>query len=398
MQDTATLLIAFLGGLIIGGGLVWLIARARIAEAKTDLEIKNAVLQETLDQERRQAREKPAIEIEAAAMLRKQNKDEIDAVLKPLQEKLREFQQELQQANKETATQRAVLGEQIRNLSQASASMTAETTNLTRALKGDAQVQGAWGERILESILEKSGLREGEEYTFQQSHAGEDDQRLRTDALVNLPGGQKIVVDGKVSLKAFDAYIKAENDSERTQQLAQHLASMRAHIKGLGGKNYPQAVGGDLDYAVMFVPIEGALAAALQREGDPELTAYAIENNVTIATPTTLMIVLRTVANIWQVERRNRNAEAIAARAGKIYDKLVGFMGDLTQVGARLDQAQSAYGEAVNKLSIGRGNVLSQVEELKELGAKTAKSLPSHLVDETEAKALPDKSSSKDAA
>ena len=240
---------------------------------------------------------------------------------------------------------------------------------------------------ILGSILERSGLREGEEYVVQQSHATDDGQRVRPDVVINLPGGQKIVVDSKVSLVAFDSYVNAETDAERKLSLADHLASMRSHIRTLAGKEYHSVAGGQLDYVIMFVPIEGSLAVALQAE--PGLTGFAVENSVAIATPTTLMIALRTVANVWQVERRNRNAEAIAARAGHLYDKFVGFVEDMATLGQRLIQARTSYDNALGKLSAGRGNLVHQVEQLKVMGAKTSKSLPANLLDDGEGGALP---------
>jgi DNA recombination protein RmuC len=216
---------------------------------------------------------------------------------------------------------------------------------------------------------------------IQKSHATDEGQRLRPDVVVNLPEGKKIVVDSKLSLVAFNEHVNADNDAERAVQLKRHLFSIRSHIKALSGKEYPAAAS-QLDYVVMFIPIEGALAVALRE--DPSLTAEAVAANVAIATPTTLMIALRTVANVWQVERRNRNAETIAQRAGKIYDKLVGFIDDMVLRGTRLAQAQTSYGEAMSKLSSGRGNLTNQVAQLKELGAKSSKTIPPHLLDESE--------------
>jgi DNA recombination protein RmuC len=256
--------------------------------------------------------------------------------------------------------------------------MGVETLNLTRALKGSAQMQGAWGEMILETLLEKSGLREGEEYRRQTSHTKDDGGRLRTDVIVNLPSGQHVVIDSKVAMVAFEAYVNAESDEERAVSLSAHVAAMRAHIKGLGSKEYHSATGGGLDYVIMFVPIEGALAAALQR--DPTLTSYAAQNNVAIGTPTTLMIALRTIENVWKVERRNQNAEAIADRAGHLYSKFVGFIEDMQALGNRLGQAQGSYSAAMGKLQTGAGNLVGQAEKLKELGAKTTRSLPRGLV------------------
>jgi DNA recombination protein RmuC len=316
----------------------------------------------------------------------KQNKEQIETVLLPLREKIGEFQQGIQTAQTESTKERATLAEQIRQLTESSARMTTETSSLTRALRGEAQTQGAWGEMILSSILERSGLRAGEEYDAQQSHANDDGQKIRPDVIVKLPGGQRIVIDSKLSLAAFDAHVNAETDIDRANAMTRHLTSMRMHIKTLSSKEYHEAVGSQIDYVIMFVPIEGALAVALQ--GDSNLTAFAVENSVAIATPTTLMIALRTVANVWQVERRNLNAEAIAVRAGRLYDKVVGFIEYMAVIGTRLNQARSSYDEAMGKLSSGSGNLLRQVEQLKILGAKTTKALPASLLGDGEQEPL----------
>jgi DNA recombination protein RmuC len=310
----------------------------------------------------------------------KQNKEQLGNLLNPLGEKIKEFQQSLQTAHTETKTERGILKEQIKNLTLASADMMTETGNLTRALKGDTQAQGAWGEMILETILEKSGLRAGEEYEAQASHTDDQGHRLRPDFLVKLPGEQRIVIDSKVSLKAYEAFTAAEDEDERAGYLRAHIQSLRAHIKGLGDKNYQIAVESHLDYVIMFVPIEGALAAALQQ--DQELIGYAIDQNVQIATPNILITVLRTVANVWQVERRNRNADEIAKRAGGLYDKFVGFTDDMDALGGRLDQAQVSYDAALGKLSTGRGNIVRQIEQLKDMGAKTSKSISDDLLED----------------
>jgi DNA recombination protein RmuC len=378
--------------------------RVELDTAKNELSDRNsslARLQETLEQERKNTGEKLDLLAESKERMTqefkilasdvvkehgetftKQNREQIDTILAPLRDKLGEFQQGLQTAHTESTKERATLTEQIRQLSERSATMTLETSNLTRALKGESQTQGAWGEMILGSILERSGLRVGEEYVIQQTQTNEDGARLRPDAVVNLPEGRRIVIDSKLSLVAFERYINAETDSERAEDLISHLSSMRTHIKTLSRKEYHSAMGSDLDYVVMFIPIEGALSAALQKE--PSLTAFAVENNVAIATPTTLMIALRTAASVWQVERRNRNAEAISERAGKIYDKLVGFVEDMRVLGDRLNQARHSFDEGIGKLSSGRGNLMNQVQQLKGLGARTSKSLPEDLIDSSE--------------
>jgi DNA recombination protein RmuC len=374
--------------------------RDELARELSELNARHAKLGESLVQERRQAEEKLALlnaarqemKLEFQALSQEimkghsqafaeQNKEQMNNLLTPLRTRLEEFQKSLHAAHTESNRERITLAEQIKGLTQTSTQMMTETTNLTRALKGETQTQGAWGEMILESILERSGLRAGEEYVTQTSHTI-DGGRVRTDVIVNLPNGQRVVIDSKVSLTAFESYCNCAEDAERALHLKGHLTSLRAHIKILSGKDYHAAAGSNLDYVIMFVPIEGALAAALQH--DTALTGYAIESNVQIATPTTLMIALRTIANVWNVERRNRNAEEIAKRAGSLYEKFVGFAGDMQALGGRIDQAKSSYDEAMSKLSSGRGNIVRQVEQLKDMGAKTNKVIPTALLNEAD--------------
>jgi DNA recombination protein RmuC len=363
------------------------------------LKIENTRLETILDKEREAHDEKVKLLVDAEERLTqqfqvtageilqgnsktftKQNKDQIDEILKPLNLKITEFRDSLRQAHIDSVADRGALKNQIQNLTVASTGMMTETSNLTRALKGDSKTQGAWGELSLETALKKSGLRAGEEYAAQESHTDEVGNRLRPDFLVNLPGGQCIVIDSKVSLKAYEAHINAEDEEERALHLRAHIQSIRTHIKGLGEKNYQLAVGSHLDYVIMYVPIEGALATALQE--DSQLIEYSIDKNVQIATPNILMPVLRTIASVWQVERRNRNAEDIAKRAGGLYDKFVGFTSDMDALGGRLDQARHSYDAALNKLSSGRGNIVRQIEQLKDMGAKTSKSIPDDLLED----------------
>ncbi|NQV57043.1 MAG: DNA recombination protein RmuC [Rhodospirillales bacterium] len=367
----------------------------------TALKIENAKLDTTLIKEREAQAEKLALlesaeerlklqfQTVAAEILKghsttftKQNKEQLEGLLNPLGTRIKEFDESLKKAHMETVTERSILKVQIENLTTTSTDMMAETTNLTRALKGDSKTQGAWGEIILETILEKSGLRAGVEYIAQSTHTDDAGNRLRPDFLVNLPGDQRIVIDSKVSLTAYDAFIAAEDLEERTRHLRAHIQSMRTHIKQLGEKNYQLAARSHLDYVIMFVPIEGALAAALQE--DPDLTLYAIDQNVQITPPNNLMALLRTISNVWQVERRNHNAEEIALRAGGLYDKFVGFTKDMEAIGASLDKAKGSYNTALGKMSSGRGNIVRQIEQLKEMGAKTSKSVAPDLLDESD--------------
>ena len=310
----------------------------------------------------------------------KQNKEQIDATLTPLRQTIIEYQQGLLTAHTESEKERARFAEQIRNLTDTSAKMMGETQSLAEALHGNAQMRGAWCEMILSTILEKSGLAEGEQYSVQHSLTTEDGQRLQADVVVRLPNEQSLVIDAKVSLVAFESYVNAAGEPERAQALDRHVGAIEAQIRSLARKEYHTIAAGSPDFVVMFIPIEAALAVALRAR--PNLAALAIESHVGLATPTTLMIALRTAANVWSVERRNRNAEAIAERAGKLHDKVVAFVDDMKALGSRLDQARSAYDGAMSRLSRGNGNVLRQIQQLRALGARTGKSLPLALIED----------------
>lgn len=371
-------------------------AEASLAEARReagDLRASFARIEETLDQERRQAEEKLALLTEAKAeMVRefklmaqqiveqqnddfgRQSREQIEHLLNPLADRLMEFERGLKAAHQESTEGRAALTEQIRQLTDTSERMTAETSSLVRALHGEAQGQGAWGEMILTLLLERSGLREGEEYVIEATDGAGEERGRSPDAVVNLPGGQHVLIDAKVPLVAFEAYLGAVTEDDRAAQLSRHLVSLRSHIRTLHAGEGRPAAAGALDYVVMFVPVEGALAIALQH--DASLTGYAAEQHVAIATPTTLMMALRTAANVWQVEHRNRNAEAIADRAGRIYDKFVEFLEDMDNVGHRLEQARTSYDRARDKLSTGKGNLVRQVKRLGKLAPERVKRLP----------------------
>jgi DNA recombination protein RmuC len=296
----------------------------------------------------------------------KQNREQVDVLLKPLNEKIVEFQGEL-------LRDRATMGEQIRALAASNLQITTEAQNLTRALKGNSQTQGAWGEMILSTILEGSGLREGEEFITQTSHTAEDGSRVRTDVEVLMPNNDRLVIDSKVSLTAFEAYVNCEDDA-KPQYLQAHIVSIRSHIKTLGDKTYQRHARSSLDYVMMFVPIESALATAIQ--ADAKLVEYGMSQGVMLTTPTTLMTVLRTVRNVWDIEKRHRNAEEIASRAGALYDKVVGFLGSMDKLDGHLDKARTSFDAARGQLSSGKGNVVRQVEMLRELGAKSSQIIP----------------------
>lgn len=296
----------------------------------------------------------------------RQNREQVDVLLKPLQEKIGEFHRGL-------IEDRSAMKERIQALVESNLQITTEAQNLTRALKGNSQTQGAWGEMILSTILEQSGLREGDQYFTQQSHMGEDGQRLRTDVEIRMPNGDVLVIDSKVSLNAFDAYVNGAEE-DRDHALRAHIASVRNHIATLADKTYHRAARSRLDYVIMFVPIESALATAIQH--DPKLVEMGMSRGVMLTTPTTLMTVLRTVRNVWDIEKRHQNAEEIAERAGALYDKVAGFLSSMDKLDSHLERARSSFDEARNQLTSGRGNVVRQVEMLRELGAKSSKALP----------------------
>ncbi|GGL60176.1 DNA recombination protein RmuC [Wenxinia marina] len=294
-------------------------------------------------------------------------------LLTPFREHVGRFETELRQVHKAADEERTRLSEQIRALTTQSEAVQSEAASLARALKGEKQKQGAWGEMLLERILEDSGLQRDIHYEVQAHRVGEDGSRYRPDVVVKMPRDKVLVVDSKVSLVAYDRAVQAECDEDRRPALTELVAAMKRHIDQLAAKGYDRLEQGSVDFVLMFVPIEGALAAALQTQGD--LTSYAAARRIGIATPTTLMMALRTVDHLWTVERRESNAEEIAKRAGLLYDKVAGFVDSMKSVGDHLSRAVRSHDEAMGRLSTGNGNVLGQVEKLKAMGANASKSI-----------------------
>ncbi|WP_116082610.1 DNA recombination protein RmuC [Tropicimonas sp. IMCC34011] len=304
----------------------------------------------------------------------KANQQKLNELLAPFKEHVGNFQIELRNVHKSADEERARLKEQIATLHSRSEEISREAVNLTQALKGDKQRQGAWGEMILERILEESGLERDVHYEVQASRRDEEGARWRPDVVVRMPQGKSLVIDSKVSLIAYEAATNADTEEERKRALTEHVRAVRTHIETLAAKGYQALEAGSVDYVLMFMPIEGALSEALRVQGD--LTAMALRKGIGIVTPTTMMVTLRTVEHIWAVERRESNAEAIADRAGKLYDKFVGVLEEFDKIGSHLDNARDAHSRAVDRLARGRGNVLGQVDKLRTLGARTDKRLP----------------------
>jgi len=309
------------------------------------------------------------------------NAKQLDAVLKPLGERLGEFRSTVESAHKAETAQHAVLKEKLGELEKLNERLHQDASDLSRALTSNVKAQGNWGEQQLERLLELAGLQKGREYSTQYSVTTEGGQRIQPDLVLHLPEGKSIVLDSKVSLVAWTRYQAAEDETGRQAALAEHLASLKQHIKGLGEKRYAEIPElNSLDFVLMFVPIESALIAALQ--ADPSLAEYALRNKVALLSPTNFLATMRTVGSVWAVHRQNNNAQEIARRAGLLYDKFAGFVENLQQVGERLRQAQQSYENAFGQLSTGAGNLLRQTEMLRELGARNTKTIVSGLSDE----------------
>lgn len=300
------------------------------------------------------------------------NSKQIDSILKPLGEKLNEFRTTVEAAHREETAQHQVMKAKIVDLEKLNERLHEDATNLSRALTSNVKAQGNWGEQQLERLLEISGLEKGREYSTQYSVTTEGGQRVQPDLVLHLPEGKAIVLDSKVSLVAWTRLQAAEDDEVRLAALKEHVQSLRQHVRGLGERRYAEIPElNALDFVLMFVPIEGALIAALQ--ADPELAEYALRNKVALLSPTNFLATMRTVGSVWAVHRQNRNAQEIAGRAGLLYDKFAGFVDNLRQVGDRLQQARQSYEAALGQLSTGAGNLLRQAELLRELGARHTK-------------------------
>ena len=310
-----------------------------------------------------------------------QNKSNIFDLLKPLGEKIVEFEKRVEETHKDTISRNSALREQLENLQRLNMQMTQEAENLTRALKGDSQAQGAWGEFILESILEKSGLEKDREYTVQESFTTAEG-RLRPDVIIRLPENRHVVIDSKVSLKAYNNFVNSTTEEEKVIALKAHLLSIRQHMKGLGEKNYQNISANSLDFVIMFIPIEPAYILAIQSE--KSLYEEALEKRIVFVSPTLLIPSLQLIKNVWKQEYQNRNVIEIANKAGDLYDKFVGFTEDLLNLGRQLDSSKKFYTESMNKLAAGSGNLVRRVEELKKLGAKANKTIDQKLLSRSE--------------
>lgn len=309
------------------------------------------------------------------------NKEQLDQLLNPLGEKLEAFRKKVEETYNEENRQRATLKEQIRQMAELNQKMSEDAKSLTKALKGDSKTQGNWGEVILQRILEKSGLRKDEEYFIEQSVNTDDGRRIRPDVVVRLPDEKYLIIDSKVSLKAYELYSSSEDELEQEKALKQHITSIKTHVKGLSGKNY-QHIHDDKspDFVLLFIPIEPAFGLALQQ--DSSLYYEAFDRNIVIVSPSTLLATLATIDSVWKQEYQNKNAMEIAKRGGLLYDKFVGFVESLEDIGKRIEQTQVSYDQAMTRLKTGSGHLIGQAEKLRDLGANASKKLPGHLSDD----------------
>jgi len=307
------------------------------------------------------------------------NEKNISEILNPLKERISTFEKKVDEAYDKEFRDKVSLREEVKKLTELNTRVSEEANNLTRALKGDVKKQGNWGEIILERVLERSGLTKGVEYIREEVVEGADGSVQRPDVIIHLPDSKHIIIDSKVSLVAYERMTSATSDEHREAFAREHITSLRNHVRLLSEKNYQNAINLNTpDFVLLFVPIEASFAVAVQL--DAELFSYAWEKKVVIVSPTTLLATLRTIASIWQQDNQNRNAQEIARLSGSLYDKLVGFVADLSKMKENIDRAGNSYDEAMKKMQNGNGNVFRTAERIKELGAKSNKQLPEELI------------------
>jgi len=312
-----------------------------------------------------------------------QNKINIDDILKPLSEKIKDFEKKVEDTYDKESKQRFSLKEEIKRLEELNRQVSNDTLNLTKALKGESKTQGNWGEVVLENILERSGLVKDREYFVQQSFTDEKGKRLQPDVVITYPGTRNLVIDSKVSLTAYERYVSAENDTEKESALKEHITSIKNHVSELSQKSYQDIYElKSIDFVMMFLPVEPAYLLAIQK--NPELWNYAYDKRILLISPTNLIAALKMVESMWRQEYQSKNVMEIARQSGDLYDKFVGLFDDLVDIGKKLNATKTSYDASMNKLYSGKGNLIKRVERIKILGAKTSKELPKNLIDRME--------------
>ncbi|MGB0888587.1 MAG: DNA recombination protein RmuC [Vicingaceae bacterium] len=311
------------------------------------------------------------------------NQKRLSEILNPLKENIKTFEQKVEEKYVKEVKERSALMTEVKTLSELNQQMREDAQSLTKALKGDSKTQGNWGELILEKILENSGLVKGEEYKTEDFYTNQTGGGSRLDVIINLPDEKQIIIDSKVSITAYTNYIETEDEQEKAIQVKAHLASVKSHIDLLSKKDYSQIPGLNTpDFVLMFMPSEPSFSFTLQN--DANIYNYAWDKKIVIVSPTTLLATLKTVASVWKQERQTKNALEIARQSGALYDKFVGFLGDLEKIEKGLKTSQDAYAGAVNKLKTGSGNLIGRAEKIRILGAKTSKQIDTKYLDEND--------------
>lgn len=358
-----------------------------LLQSKVQFETENKYLREKLEAQAadfKKLQQQAAIEFENLAhkILKKNtedfsevNRQKIHDLILPLKEKIQTFEKKVEETYEKGLKDQTDLRAELKKLYELNYKVSTEANNLTRALKGDVKKQGNWGEIVLERILERSGLTEGNEFEREKVANNSEGKSIRPDVIVNLPDKKHLIIDSKVSLLAYERYVNTEDPEESKRYIKEHLLSLRAHIKELHKKHYSSSPQFNTpDFVLLFVPIESSFSVAVQE--DQQLFGYAWDNKVVIVSPSTLLATLRTIASIWQQENQTRNALEIARQSGALYDKFVGFITDIEKLGKNIDSLQKNYDEASKKLYTGTGNLVRRVERIRELGASTTKEIP----------------------
>ncbi|MEH3115341.1 DNA recombination protein RmuC [Pedobacter terrae] len=369
--------------------------RDRLADANRELEStrsfylaeKEKLAEQKLSYEQSQQKLNKDFELIANKILEEkstrfieQNRTNLDIILNPLKENIKAFEDKVEKVYKAESDERNILKGVISELQIQSKLIQEDANNLTRALKGDSKKQGNWGEIILEKVLERSGLVRDQEYRIQASHTSGEGGRYQPDVVIDLPDDKHLIVDAKVSLVAYERSVSAETDEERESYVKQHLASIKNHVQELSSKNYHDLYKiNSPDFVLLFIPIESSFSIAVQK--DAELFNFAWDRRVVIVSPSTLLATLRTIASMWKQERQNRNVMEIARLSGSMYDKFVGFVADMENIGRHIKNGQDAYDKAINKLSVGAGNLTNTSEKIKKLGAKATKQIDTKYLD-----------------
>jgi DNA recombination protein RmuC len=311
--------------------------------------------------------------------MQKRHTEKLNDLLDPFKERIHRFEEKIEKSSKEQLIKNATLGEQIKELKSMNENLGKEAQNLASALKGDKKLQGDWGEKQLETILQYAGLQKDVHYRKQATLNDEHGNMLRPDYIINLPDDKHLVLDSKVSIVDYESYFNSEDPDEKARKLKSHIQRIHLHIKDLSSKKYSSLHGINApDYVLMFVPIEAALNLALTE--DPSLFEAALSKHIVLVSNSTLLATLKTISYIWRQDNQNKNAMEIADEGGKLYDKFVGFVENLIAVGKQMDSAKDSYEKAMGQLSEGKGNLVKRAEKLKKLGAKVAKTLPDKLI------------------